>query len=81
MLERLLLRPLGGGTEEVITDSEHGIIVDGSVESLERAIAQLAKDKDYRKLCAKNIQKRVQTYFDWDVVAKEVQEELTELEK
>lgn len=70
-----------GGTEEVITDSEHGIIVDGSVESLERAIAQLAKDKDYRKLCAKNIQKRVQTYFDWDVVAKEVQEELTELEK
>jgi glycosyltransferase involved in cell wall biosynthesis len=68
-----------GGTEEVITDGQHGIIVDGSRESLMLAIEKLIKDPNYRTLLARNLKVRVETSFNWDVVAEKVHKEINEL--
>lgn len=65
-----------GGTEEVITDKQHGIIVDGTKESLYAAIAQLIGDAPYRTKLAQNLKKRVEDNFNWDVVAKVVDKEI-----
>jgi len=61
-----------GGTEEVITDGQHGIISDGSVKSLSEAIAFLATNPTKRHMYARAIKKRVTTVFNWDKTANAV---------
>lgn len=63
-----------GGTEEVIVDREHGIIINGSTSSLVDAITIFLNDPPYRKRCGKHIQKRIQTVFSWRSVAMTVAE-------
>jgi len=70
-----------GGTEEVIIDDQHGIIVDGSVESLTHAIRSLIDDKSDRKSKSKKILNRILSHFDWDMVAQEVDREIKGLKR
>jgi glycosyltransferase involved in cell wall biosynthesis len=65
-----------GGTEEVIIDKQHGIIVDGSKKSLCEAIELLATNAIIRKKLAKNVKTRIENVFNWDTVAKEVVKEI-----
>jgi glycosyltransferase involved in cell wall biosynthesis len=60
-----------GGTEEVIIDKRHGIIVDGTKESLSRAIEQLSMDDRKRKEMADRLRQRIESVFNWETVAKE----------
>ncbi|MDB5168819.1 MAG: glycosyltransferase family 4 protein [Candidatus Saccharibacteria bacterium] len=68
-----------GGTEEVIIDERHGIIVDGSTESLQKAIQELIVDSRMRKELADKLRHRTEETFNWDVVAKEVDREINSL--
>jgi len=70
-----------GGTEEVIVDGQHGIIVDGSKESLQQAIYELAVDPKKRKTLARNVKSRIERVFNWDTVAEEVDKEITKFNK
>lgn len=65
-----------GGTEEVIVDDEHGIIVDGSIESLREAIDSLISNSAVRNSQSEKVMQRVKTYFNWDSIAKEVDKEI-----
>jgi glycosyltransferase involved in cell wall biosynthesis len=65
-----------GGTEEVVIDKHHGIIVDGSKDSLREAIELLAVDSKKRTELAANIKNRIEKVFNWDAVAKEVDQEI-----
>lgn len=81
LMECALVATPRGGTEEVIIDNDHGIIVDGTVGSLQVALETLAINGELRKKQAKNAKKRVQEYFEWGGVAKRVDKEIKELEK
>lgn len=65
-----------GGTEEVIVDGDHGIIVDGSIESLRTAINLLISNSAVRNSQSEKVMKRIKTYFNWDSIAKEVDKEI-----
>jgi glycosyltransferase involved in cell wall biosynthesis len=68
-----------GGTEEVIIDKQHGIIVDGSKESLRDAIELLVVDSAKRAELANRVKHRIKNVFNWGVVAKEVDREVKKL--
>jgi glycosyltransferase involved in cell wall biosynthesis len=70
-----------GGTEEVIIDKHHGIIVDGSKESLSAAIEQLVLDPGKSSKLAKTLKQRVEKVFNWEVVAKEVDLQIKSFDK
>lgn len=61
-----------GGTEEVIVDESHGIIVDGSAQSLQSAMTRLIDDPRVREMMSNKIYKRVTTVFTWDKVAQDI---------
>jgi glycosyltransferase involved in cell wall biosynthesis len=65
-----------GGTEEVIIDHKHGRIVDGSIESLRKSISELTSSPAERHACGTNIRERIESKFDWSVVASQVEKEL-----
>lgn len=67
-----------GGTEEVIIDDDHGIIIDGSTESLYNSISLLVDNPAKKLRQANNIKKRIQMQFDWHVVAEAVDKEIKE---
>lgn len=66
-----------GGTEEVIVDGDHGIIMDGSVASLRSAIGRLAADSKLRAAMAQAVKHRIEKVFNWDAVAKQVAREVS----
>lgn len=68
-----------GGTEEVITDEQHGIIVDGAKDSLVMGMGKLIEDPHYRDRVAQNLKNRVETSFNWEKVAKVVEIEINDL--
>lgn len=70
-----------GGTEEVIIDADHGIIVDGSINSLYSSLHELVSDSKKRLIMAKNAKSRIENVFDWDAVAKKVIDSLKRLDK
>lgn len=70
-----------GGTEEVIVDSHHGIIVDGSIDSLITSMRDLVNDETTRLKMAQNVKTRIETVFDWSVVADEVVNSFKKLSK
>jgi len=61
-----------GGTEEVVMDTSHGIIIDGSVDSIYRAISAYIADENSRRASAANVRKRIESTFEWNTVAKQV---------
>jgi glycosyltransferase involved in cell wall biosynthesis len=65
-----------GGTEEVIPDRQHGIIIDGSEPSLVDAISLFAADEKTRQASASAVKERIEKNFDWDVVAAKVEDEI-----
>lgn len=65
-----------GGTEEVIIDDDHGIIIDGTVTSLVEAIESLVNNPSDRLKKAKQVTKRVLASFEWDAVAREIDKEI-----
>lgn len=65
-----------GGTEEVMIDNNYGVIVDGSVRSLSKAINRLVNDDRLRRQLADNIHKRIRDNFDWANTAATVEKEL-----
>lgn len=69
-----------GGTEEVITHNRHGIIIDGSVESIHESIEQLIDNPKQREELAGALQKRVKDVFNWGVVAENVDKEIKSFE-
>lgn len=70
-----------GGTEEVIIDDQHGIIIDGSVDEIYDALHLLINDKQKRASQAAKIMNRVETLFDWDAVAQQVDKEIKGFKK
>lgn len=70
-----------GGTEEVIVDNQHGIIVDGSIDSLIDSMRNLVSNKTTRLEMAQNVRMRIETVFDWTVVADEVVDSFKKLSK
>ena len=54
-----------GGTEEVIIDSKHGRIIDGSVDSINEALSDLVNNPKSRKSVSGMIKRRVETKFTW----------------
>jgi glycosyltransferase involved in cell wall biosynthesis len=76
LMECAIIATPRGGTEEVIIDSEHGIIVDGSTESLYEAMVTLIEDIHKRKSQAKRVKKRIESHFNWDSVANQVDKEI-----
>ncbi len=81
LMECAIIATPKGGTEEVITDDKHGIIVDGSVASLRKAMQLLIKNPKLRKSQASKVMTRVEKYFDWNNVAKQVDKVIKELDK
>jgi len=65
-----------GGTTEVITTEEHGIINDGSETQLDEATIRLVQDEATRKRFARALKKRVKEHFTWEVVARAVDKEI-----
>lgn len=65
-----------GGTEEVIIDKEYGIIIDGSLKSLQEGLLKLITDDEYRKKCGDNVKCRVEEVFDWRIIAKNIDNKL-----
>ena len=78
-----------GGIKEVVVDGETGILVpleqqnvapfepvdaDKFSRDLANGINKLIKDKNLRDGMAKNGRKRVEDYFDWTAIAKQVEE-------
>lgn len=76
LMECAIIATPRGGTEEVIVDRGHGIIVDGSIESLRLAMQELITDESSRKIMATKVRKRIERLFDWDSVAREVDKEI-----
>jgi len=76
LMECAIIATPKGGTEEVIIDKGHGIIVDGSVESLRLAMGELIDDKALRKSMATKVLGRIEELFDWKSVAIEVDREI-----
>lgn len=81
LMDCALIATPRGGTEEVITDTDHGILVDGSVQSLHEAVSELVKWPSYRKKIAHNSKTRIKSIFAWDVVARSVDKELKSMLK
>lgn len=54
-----------GGTEEVIIDSEHGRIINGSVSSIKEALSDLVNNPKSRKSVSETIRRRISTQFTW----------------
>lgn len=69
-----------GGTEEVITDSARGIIIDGSVRQLKEAMEYLINDSRARIKMAKKLNEHVKECFDWGRAAALVDEEIRKFE-
>ncbi len=67
-----------GGTEEVILDENHGIIVDGSVDSLKAALKEMIDNKAMRKKRANTVKKRIEKVFSWQSVAQCVDKKIKE---
>ncbi len=65
-----------GGTEEVIINNQHGMIVNGSVASLKRSMTLLINDDNLKQQLADNIYGRVIKHFDWDDVAAQLDKEI-----
>lgn len=65
-----------GGTKEVITGPEYGIIVDENRESLTKALIDLAGDVKRIKLLGNNLHNRVKDEFTWKVTAEKVDQAL-----
>ena len=65
-----------GGTQEVIPDEDHGIIIEGSIESLQESLSLLITDSNRRKRVAHAVRTRVEDIFSWDSVAKQVDKEV-----
>ncbi len=57
-----------GGTREVITDENHGIITQPAAADLEHAMEKLLQDESLRNTLAENLHKRVIERFNWDVI-------------
>lgn len=68
-----------GGTAEVITNNQHGIITDGSVVELAEAITRLTNEPKTRRDFSKALRRRVEEHFTWDVVATTVDTEINNL--
>jgi glycosyltransferase involved in cell wall biosynthesis len=68
-----------GGTEEVIVNNDHGIIVEGSVDSLYDALLVYIQNKELRRQSAVRVKKRIETIFEWNSVARQVDEVIKEL--
>ena len=65
-----------GGTEEVIPDDRHGIIVEGSIESLQKSLELLVNDSNMRNQLAQTVRARVESVFSWKAVAENVDNEM-----
>lgn len=61
-----------GGTEEVIIDESHGLIIDGTVESIQVALVRFINDSELRSICANNVYNRIKSVFNWDATATRV---------
>jgi glycosyltransferase involved in cell wall biosynthesis len=70
-----------GGTPEVITNGQHGIITDGSEQELTEALERLVDSPKLRRIYTNALRKRVVTAFTWSVVAKKVNAEIKSLNK
>ncbi len=68
-----------GGTPEVITNGVHGIITDGSKVELTEALERLVNNPKLRNKYAAALKKRVETTFNWSVVAQKVDAEIKSL--
>ncbi len=79
LMECAIIATPRGGTEEVIIDNHHGIIVDGQVEGLRKALQQLVKSPSMRKELGTMVRRRIETTFNWDKVALEVDNEINKL--
>lgn len=65
-----------GGTEEVIGVPSHGIIVNGAVDSLTKALLKLVDDPAKRSLLGANVRKRVTNHFSWSKVVDTIEREI-----
>ena len=76
LMECAIVATPRGGTTEVIIDRAHGTIVDGSASSLYEAVKLLIDNPSMRKSQAKLVMERIETHFNWDSVAEEVDKEI-----
>ena len=65
-----------GGTKEVINDKKYGIIVEESINSIQKQLSYLLKNKEIVDDMKENIHNRVMQSFTWDVTTKKVANEL-----
>lgn len=79
LMECAVIATPRGGTAEVITHGQHGIISDGSTRDLSEAIVRLATDSKKRRKLAKALRLRVGEVFNWDAVAKVVDKEVNSI--
>lgn len=70
-----------GGTTEVIKDSTLGLIIEENAISLQKALCDLIKDDQKRKILQENIQKRIKEHFVWGKTANHLIDVLNEIEK
>lgn len=68
-----------GGTEEVIVDEGHGIIVSGDIDSIRESIEKLATSSTLRNSMAQKLKHRVENVFNWKAVANTVSNEIRSL--
>ena len=63
-----------GGSKELITGKEYGIILkDNSPESIYQALEILIKDREYRIKAAENCYERLNEKFTWNRIAQKVE--------
>lgn len=81
LMECAIIATPKGGTEEVIIDSKHGTIVDGTVGSIDESLVALVGNEAKRKTQAITVRRRVEEYFEWGHVAKIVDREIREFDR
>lgn len=56
-----------GGTSEIISDSNYGILLnDTSVDTIQKALLTACTDKEYREKCIENAYAKLSQTFTWD---------------
>lgn len=65
-----------GGAKEIIGDSTVGLLVDGSIKSIEMALAELVDSPKIRLKLSRNLNKLVQDKFTWQKTAQELKDSI-----
>lgn len=81
LMECAIIATPRGGTIEVIIDDEYGLVIEGTIDSLKKALEKLINSSEDRKIMAENLKNRIKNNFNWEKMALFVSDELKKMEE